>query len=299
MFNVQTDQRNKALDGGKTREYYLDLAGDWVDELPSALLTGQTVTQRSLWDDSLFGMGTKGRWGDLLVSRIEADELVYVAPRVGWAGISLARLAKKHGKRLTLFMPARKELGAHQLVAIEEGATPVFRKIAAMPVLNGLARRYAEETPGAAFIPFGLEHELVTAAAVKSIDQHFGDWEPSDVVSVVSTGTLTRSLQVAWPRTRFWGVAVARNLHDGEVGHAQVVSYHKAFQQPADNARQLSEFIDSAWNYDMKAFDYVMSGTVPCPASPSTIIWNVAGEARPQHLTPADIDSQREWGEVR
>lgn len=299
MFNVQTDQRNKALDGGKTREYYLELAGDWVDELPSAFVDGTTMAGRSLWDDSQSGMGTKGRWGDLLVQRIEADELVYVAPRVGWAGISLARLAKKHGKRLTLFMPACKAVAPHQLVAIEEGASPIFRRIAAMPVLNKYAREYAEAKPGAAFVPFGLEHELVTAAAVKSVEQHFGEWYPSDVVSVVSTGVLTRSLQVAWPRTRFWGVAVARNLHDGEVGLAQVVSYHRAFQQPAEHARRLSEFVDSAWNYDMKGFEYVMTGQVPVPQTPSALIWNVAGEAHPQHLTPADVDSQREWGEVR
>ena len=296
MFNVKTDGRNKYVDQGLTIERCYELAGGWRDEAPPPAI--RDWQDRTLWDESPIGIGTKARWGDLLFSRVETDEVVYVQPRVGWAGMSLAYLAKKHGKRLTLFMPASKEASAHQLVCIERGARPVFRRIAAMPVLNKYARDYAAEV-GATFVPFGLDHELVVAGGVVSTLQHWGERPaPRDVVSVISTGVLTRTLQIAFPHARFHGVAVARNLHDGEAGSASVVSYHQPFQRNADCADHLWSQVQSARNYDMKGIEYVWNSTVQVPRSPDTLIWNVAGEVQPEALTPAQVDSARAWGEV-
>lgn len=296
MFNTETDQRNKYVDQGLTIERCYELAGDWRDEAPAPHI--RDWQGHTLWDESPIGIGTKARWGDLLFSRVKTDEVVYVQPRVGWAGMSLAYLAKKHGKRLTLFMPASKEASAHQLVCIERGARPVFRRIAAMPVLNKYARDYATEV-GATFVPFGLDHELVVAGGVVSTLQHWGERAaPHDVVSVISTGVLTRTLQIAFPHARFHGVAVARNLHDGEAGSAKVVSYHQPFQRNADYADYLWSQVQSARNYDMKGIEYVWNSTVCVPRSPDTLIWNVAGEVQPEALTPAQVNSARAWGEV-
>lgn len=296
MFQITEDRTNKYL-AEKNREYYLDLAKDWTDESPAPDI--RPFEGFTLWDDSTTGVGTKGRWGDLLFSQIQTDEVVYVQPRVGWAGISLSALAKKYDKKLTLFMPSSKRVSEHQLVCIERGAKPVFRRIAAMPVLNKYAKDYADEV-GATFVPFGLDHELVVAAGVKSTLQQWGDKpEPKDVVSVISTGVLTRSLQIAFPNANFHGIAVARNLHKGEVGRANAVSYHKAFLQDADKAKQYGKLIDSAPNYDMKGIEYTLEQRIDIPRSPDTLVWNVAGDIRPQKLTHEDVDSFREWGEVR
>lgn len=296
MFETETDRTNKYDD--RSREEWLALAGDWVDRLPSGLQPGDESTS-SLWDDAPFESGTKGRWGDLLMSQVTTDEVVYVQPRVGWAGISLCELAVRYGKKLTLFMPASREASAHQLVCIERGAQPVFRRIAAMPVLNKYARDYAAAA-GATFVPFGLDHPMVVAAGVASTLQHWGDRpHPTDVVTVVSTGVLTRTLQIAFPNARFHGVAVARNMKDGECGRAAMQSYHRAFLQNASRARELSQYIDSAWNYDMKGFEYMAEGRIDAPRCESTLVWNVAGEIKPQALTAAEVDSDREWGEVR
>jgi hypothetical protein len=299
MFEITQDRTNKYVDAKRDRNYYLDLAGDWVDTAPAPELSN--FDGATLWDDSKTGIGTKGRWGDLLFSKIESDEVVYVQPRVGWAGISLSALAKKYDKKLTLFMPSSKRISDHQLICVERGAKPVFRRIAAMPVLNKYAKDYADEV-GATFVPFGLDHELVVAAGVKSTLQQWGDRpEPEDVVSVVSTGVLSRTLQIAFPNANFHGVAVARNMHKGEIGRAGVVSYHKAFLTDADKAKQIvTEYgVNSAPNYDMKGLEYFLYRGIDVPKKPSTLVWNVAGDIKPEFMKHEAIDSFREWGEIR
>lgn len=296
MFNTATDGRNKYVDQGLTIERCYELADGWMDEAPVPSI--RPWRGRTLWDESPAAIGTKARWGDLLFSKLQTDEVVYVQPRVGWAGMSLAYLAKKHGKKLTLFMPAAKEVSQHQLVCIERGAKPVFRRVAAMPVLNKYARDYANEV-GATFVPFGLDHELVVAGGVVSTLQHWGERPaPLWVATVVSTGVLTRTLQIAFPKAKFLGVAVARNLHNGEAGPARVVSYHRPFQRDADMANQLWPEVHSARNYDMKGLEYIVTGRLMMPVHESSLVWNVAGEVQPESLKPADIHSQRDWGEV-
>jgi hypothetical protein len=293
MFKTATDGRNKYVDAGLTIERCYELADGWRDEAATPDIRdwfGFTV-----WDESPVEIGTKARWGDLLMSRIEADEVVYVQPRVGWAGVSLAYLAKKHRKKLTLFMPAAKQASKHQLVAIERGATPVFRRIAAMPNLNRLAKAYADER-GAAFVPFGLDHELVVAGGVVSTIQQWGDRPaPSYVSTVVSTGVLTRTLQIVWPQAQFVGVAVARNMHDGECGRAAMESYHLPFTRDAVKADELWPTIHSARNYDMKGLEYAVDGLLELPCDSSTLLWNVAGEVTPEHLQPSDVLSDVPW----
>jgi hypothetical protein len=185
------------------------------------------------------------------------------------------------------------------LVCIERGANPIFRRIAAMPVLNKYAKDWAEQN-NAQFVPFGLDHPLVVAAGVKSTIQQWGDRdEPRDVVSVISTGVLTRTLQIAWPNATFHGIAVARNLHPGEIGRADVTTYHKAFREKADHADKINEEINSAPTYDCKGLERFMLDKTSAPKTPSTLLWNVAGDVKPVIMDHSQVDSFREWGEVR
>ena len=55
--------------------------------------------------------------------------------------------------------------------------------------------------------------------------------KPDEVWSVVSTGVLTRSLQIAWPDAKFHAVAVARNMKAGELGRAEVISAPEPFSK--------------------------------------------------------------------
>ena len=91
---------------------------------------------------------------------------------------------------------SQKEISDHQAICVERGAEMKFKRIAAMPVLNAHAKQWAEDND-AFFIPLGLRHELVTAAAVKvAYDLAETHGYPEEAWSAISTGVLQRSLQI-------------------------------------------------------------------------------------------------------
>jgi hypothetical protein len=272
------------------RQAWLDLAGDWQDPFEEPQIVeheGFKVVR-----EDLMGFGSKCRFGDILVQKAQTDTLVYVQPRFGFAGISLAYLAEKYNKRLVLFSPSQKEISDHQAICIENGAEMKFKRIAAMPNLNLHAKKWAEEN-NATFIPLGLKHELVTAAAVKvAYDLAEKHGYPKEVWSAISTGVLQRALQIAWPDAEFNAVAVARNIKDGELGRAKVWSHPKQFNQDVD-AEYMPPF-PSATNYDAKAWEFMKKH-----GNPGAWFWNVGGDPKPKHTTTKETtNSQREWGEV-
>ena len=272
------------------RQAWLDLAGDWKDQFDSPKIVehdGFNVVR-----EDLMGFGSKCRFGDILVSKCQTDTLVYVQPRFGFAGISLAYLAEKYNKKLVLFSPSQKEISDHQAICIENGAEMKFKRIAAMPNLNAHAKRWAEEN-NATFIPLGLKHELVTAAAVKvAYDLAETHGYPKEVWSAISTGVLQRALQIAWPDADFNAVAVARNIKDGELGRANVWSHPKQFNQDVD-AAYMPPF-PSATNYDAKAWEFMKKH-----GNPGAWFWNVGGDPKPKQMTTKEtVNSQRGWGEV-
>ena len=272
------------------RDAWLELAGDWKDPFPDPVITehdGFNVVR-----EDLMGFGSKCRFGDILVQNAPSDTLVYVQPRYGFAGISLAYLANKYNKKLVLFSPSQQEISDHQAICIERGAEMKFQRIAAMPVLNAHAKKWAEQN-NAFFIPLGLRHELVTAAAVRvayDLAQKHG--EPKEVWSAISTGVLSRALQIAWPNADFNAVAVARNIKDGELGRAKVWSHPKEFSQNVD-PKFMPPF-PSALNYDAKAWEFMKTH-----GNPGAWFWNVGGDPKPENSeTKLITDSYRDWGQV-
>jgi hypothetical protein len=77
------------------------------------------------------------------------------------------------------------------------------------------------------------------------------------------------------------GVAVSRNIHDGEKGRANIVSHSRNFSQ---NSLILPPF-PSARNYDAKVWEYT---------KPGDLFWNVAGEIK-HSLNKQSIKSYRSW----
>jgi len=271
------------------KQAWLDLAGDWQDPFEAPQLVdhdGFKVVR-----EDLMGFGSKCRFGDILVSTCKYDTLVYVQPRYGFAGISLAYLAQKYNKKLVLFSPSQKEISDHQAICVEMGAEMKFKRIAAMPVLNQHAKKWAESN-NAFFIPLGLRHELVTAAAVKvAHDLAEKHGYPEEVWSAISTGVLQRSLQIAWPDAKFNGVAVARNIKKGERGIAEIWSHPKAFTQDVDP--QYNPPFPSAMNYDAKAWEFMTKH-----GSPGAWFWNVGGDPKPKDINTKSLTkSERAWGE--
>ena len=205
----------------RSREQWLSMTEDWEDPygLPQVSVhEGVNVVR----DD--FIVGSKCRFADLLMKNTTSDTIVYVQPRFGLAGVSIIEAANRYGKKVVLFMPSSKKVSLHQAVCIERGAKPVFRRIAAMPVLNKYAKEWADEN-GASFVPLGLKHELVTACAVRVVDNLLRvHGMPGNVWFAISTGVLGRALQIGWDKSSHHAVAVSRNLKEGELGKASVLS---------------------------------------------------------------------------
>jgi len=266
------------------RELFLALAGDWEDPNPVPRITSHDGV-RVVRDDDL--VGSKVRGGDCLISSLpdHIDTIVYVQPRTGLAGVSLLDVAKRHGKKVKLFMPSSKRISTHQACCIERGCEYEFHRIAAMPNLNLLAKKWADERPNAFFVPLGLKHELVTAGFVKVASKIK---EPDEVYLATSTGVLSRALQIAWPNAKFTSVCVSRNMKAGELGIAKPISEPLAFQ--AAQKTDLPPFPNIA-TYDGKAWKYI-----PKNSDKDILFWNVGGEPILEDDTIYErIDSYRDW----
>lgn len=276
----------RGLNRSEALEYYLNLLADYTSPYPDPVTTeheGVTVVR----DDLL--AGTKVRGGDFLASRVEEERLVYVQPRTGLAGPSLLDVCRRHDKKLTLWMPASKKISFHQAVCIEQGCDARFARIAAMPVLNKYAKDWAEQT-GAFFIPLGLKHECVTAGIISAAMKIP---EPEEVWTVVSTGVLTRALQIAWPNAEFHAVAVARNMKAGEIGRANIISAPEAFQKGIKKDEEPP--FPSVNTYDGKAWRYIPKNT-----GRKVLFWNVGAQpVLNDESIYASTDSYRDWGDLR
>ena len=264
------------------KEYYLSLTEGWEPYNPDPIVMMHDGV-RVVRDD--LTTGTKTRAGDLLASRVNHKTIVYSQPRVGLAGVALIDVANYHNKDVVLFMPASKRISLHQACCIERGAIPKFERIAAMPNLNKKAKEYANETNGF-FVPLGLKHELATAGivhAASKIDP------PDEVYVAISTGVLSRALQIAWPKAIFTCIAVARNLKSGELGRADVISEPLPFQT-LEKKENLPPFPTVA-SYDGKVWKYIPKNT-----GKNILFWNVGSEPQLTNDSIYDtIESYREW----
>ena len=285
MFeNKATDQSNLDLEGGRDLNYYLEMTKDYKPDLSFSVkqLEGFNVI-----DDGEFQYGTKAKMGDFMISQVKEDTLVYVAPRTGYAPYSLSYLAKKYNKKLVLFMPASKEASEHQLRVIEDGATPIFLRTAAMPTLNAWAKQFSQKT-GAKYLPFGLKHEQVVAGGVRIFYEAFKDLNIPEMWTVFSTGVLSRTLQIALPNTAFNAVAVARNVQPGELGRARFYTYDKAFTRES----KAHVPFDCIKTYDAKGWEYMKKY-----GKEGDWFWNVARNMPKPTIKPSDVDSERAWGD--
>lgn len=262
------------------KEYYLSLAEGWIPYNPDPIVIEHEGV-KVVRDDLI--VGTKTRAGDLIASKINNDTIVYSQPRVGLAGVSLLDVAKHHNKKVVLFMPASKRISLHQACCIERGAIPIFERIAAMPILNIKAKEWADKH-NAFFIPLGLKHELATAAIVHTASKIS---EPEEVYVAISTGVLSRALQIAWPNAKFTCVAVARNLKAGELGRASVISEPLEFMQE----EPIQPPFPTVRTYDAKVWKYIPKNT-----GRNILMWNVGAEPQLTNLSIYDtVKSYKDW----
>lgn len=293
FLNKQTYKDNNDLKGFMNLDYYLDLTKDFKSSFGDFNI--KQVDGFNVIDESeSCEVGYKARSGEFFIQdlvRQGVKKIVYVQPRRGFAGISLSWLCKKYGLDLILVMPSSKEVSDHQALCIELGAKPLFARVAAMPNANSLAKKYAEKV-GAYYVPLGLNHPYVIAGGIRCIYDYFKDKEkPGTIWSVISTGVLSRTMQIALPDTEFNAVAVARNIQQGELGRAKFYSYHKPFNSKSD---LIPDKFDCEDSYDSKGWDYMVKY-----GKKGDWFFSVAGNAKLPTINKSTIDSYRDWRDLK
>jgi hypothetical protein len=271
----------------KAQDYYLRLAEGLKPKNRDPIVKvhdGIRVVREDLIGSS------KCRGGDLLMSKAKAKTFVYAQPRTGLAGVALAKCAKQHGKKIVLFMAASHRISLHQACCIEEGAIPIFRRCASNNNLSTWGANWAASNK-AQFLPLGLKHELVTAALV---DAAYSILDPPDEVwYATATGVLARSLQIAWPKAKHFGVLVGRKMQAGELGIANPIIEPLAFGKPEAEAN-LPPF-PCVRSYDAKVWKHIKRRV---GKGRNVLFWSVGSDPILKDESVYDeTSSWREWGE--
>lgn len=271
------------------KDAYLKLTEGFKSLLPEVVIKEHEGVKVVREDLSVIG-GTKSRAGEFLVSQTKKNTLVYVVPRVGHAGIAIMELAKLYNKEVIFFMPACKEISDHQAYIINmKPKDVIFERIAAMPNLNKIAKKYADQN-GYEFLPFGLNHPFTIAGFVRTCEELLKNYQqPEELWSVVSTGVLTRGIQIGFPNTKMKGVCVARNMKHGELGRTEIISEPLPFLKN-EKDYNLPEF-NTVPSYDGKGWKYVPKNT-----GRDIWFWNVAGNiTAPENFDKSLIKSYKDW----
>ena len=256
----------------KTANYYIHSISNWQDPNPIPVL--EMHEDIIVVRDDLLGAGSKVRFIDYLIGHdpdtSKVKEWVFGScPATGYAQISLPVVCSKYDKKAVLFMAERKRENLHeyQLKGLSLGADYRWVPNGMLNVTQKRAKDYvSENSTERALLPIGLEHRTVIGSAIK-VARNL-PLNPKEVWSVGSSGTLSRSLQLAWPDAEIHVVSVGHTMSEREIGRA---IYHRSelkFDRPV-KPEDAPPF-PSAPTYDAKAWKFVRE-----LASPGAMFWNV------------------------
>lgn len=217
--------------------------------------------------DDLLDGGTKRRGFNVYVESFpDVKEWVYASPRQGYAQLSLAYACKDLGKKATVTIPK----GNHTWLTDESlriGANIIEVPMGYLTNIQAKAKRYVEEHEGSSLIPFGGDHPIIIEA-IKNVALTLDIKPPKEIWTVMSSGVLSRSLQLAFPNAKVYGVQIGHNTTEREMGRAETMRSTYGFHQECKEY-ELPPF-PSSLNYDSKAWKFMKEN-----ASKGALFWNV------------------------
>ena len=220
--------------------------------------------------DDLLDGGTKRRAFTRYVASLpDTEEFVYDSPRQGYAQLALAYACKDLGRKCTVTVPK----GEKTWLTIESerlGANIIQVPMGYLSNIQHKAKVYCEEN-GAHLIPFGGDHPIIIEAmcrAAISLESIKRFVHPKEVWTVMSSGVLSRGLQMAWPKAKVYGVQIGHNTTEDEMGRAETFRSKYKFQQECKKNERPP--FPSSLTYDSKAWTFIKEH-----ATKGALFWNV------------------------
>jgi hypothetical protein len=248
---------------------------DWEDPNPAPQIIvhdGIHVVR-----DDLLEIGTKVRGADYLIKTSSKKEWVYGGMATGYAPISIAHVCKKYGKKAVIFAAKRKPENIHpfQRRSIELGAEYKWLPMGMLTVVNARARNYVAEDPeNRALVPFGLNHPLCVASMVKVMKAL--PIKPKEIWSVAGSGTISRSLQIAFPDAEVHAVCTGHKLTEEERGRAIV--HISSYKYNQNVKKDEAPPFPSIAAYDAKAWQPMLDWHREHERKDPVLFWNVGAE---------------------
>lgn len=266
-------------------EDYLKTVEGWKDPWPVPVLEGRDADAdgiHKLWivRDDLLTVGSKVRGLDYLIGHdpenAHVKEWVFGScPATGYAQISLPAVCEIYHKKAVLFMAERDwtKLTTYQLKGVELGAEYHWVKMGMLNVTQKRARDYVAENPiTRKLLPIGLEHPTVIGSFIKVARSLPID--PKYVWTVGSSGTLNRSLQLAWPDAEVHVVSVGHKMSPREIGRAIFHRSPYKFDKPVKH-EEMPPY-PSAPTYDAKVWKPLLDWRKDKKPKGTILVWNVA-----------------------
>lgn len=213
--------------------------------------------------DDLLDGGSKRRFLRPLIES-EGDEWCYASPRQGYGQISLAYVCRDLGKKATVFLAQSAKLHPYTEEAKLVGANIMQVPMGYRSHCEAVAREYVANNQGSRLAPFGFHCPLVVNEVARIA--RLIDYQPKEVWTILSSGTLSSGLQLAWPKAKFYGIYVGHLPTQDERGRAELLKAPEKYEQPA---KILPPF-PSAINYDAKAWRFIQK-----KAAKGALFWNV------------------------
>jgi len=263
-----TTVTSNSEDVKKNADYYLKLVRGWKDPNPKPVIENWEGFQ--VVRDDLLAHGSKERFIDFMVKTSKETEFVFGASnKVGWGAISLSAVCRKYGKKAVFFMAKTANPTWHQQEVLRLGGRIEWVANGMLNVTQARARQYANKNPQKRrLLPIGLEDETVLGSIIK-VAQGL-KIAPKEVWTVASSGTLSRGLQLAFPKAKFFAVQTGHTLRAESAGRAKVLVSPYKFDKSVKNS-DAPPYPSEAF-YDAKLWQFVRNH-----GAKGALIWNVAG----------------------
>lgn len=217
-----------------------------------------------LRDDLLHG-GTKRRVLTDILSKLPESEIVYPSHPLGYAHLALALAALDTGKKVKLFFQQPPPYAYTFLEAIKlpNVSFEIINEVSRQMDLIPYAQQYAAQN-NAKFLPIGFDYPEFSNGLVR-LAQSLQIEPPHEVWTLGGSGTLSRTLQKAWPKTQVNTVSLG--FPQGNMGNSRVFTVAERTEEVA----QVPPPYPSAPYYDAKLWRFANEH-----GTDGALIWNVA-----------------------